>query len=135
MPVSPGKGILDRGGQGGSVTGEHFTGAGRAGPEVAEPENGHYYPSCLCMSGSPHATNASRGWASPEGAHAGGILRRDAGHDGAAWGRAMPWPARASPPAASSRKWLAEASTTSVVAGQVEPGQVAPPAVGSGDDG
>ena len=38
----PGKGILDRGAQGG-VTGEHFPGAGRASPEAAEPENGHCY--------------------------------------------------------------------------------------------
>src|SRR5580700_2083373 len=69
----PGKGILDRGAQGG-VTGEHFPGAGRASPEAAEPENGHCYPSRWCMSGSPARYEGLQRWASPEGAHLGGIF-------------------------------------------------------------
>jgi hypothetical protein len=100
----PGKGILDRGGRGGvpsehvpgvgraGVPSEHVPGVGRAGLEAAEPENGHSYPSCRCMSDHPHAMNPSQGWASPEGAHAGGIFWRGGGHDGAGGG--APCPAR-----------------------------------------
>ena len=88
------------GGQGG-VTGEHLPGA--AGPVLKRPSL--RIATAIPPGGArlvhPHATNPLREWPSPEGAHAGGIFRRGGGHDGAARGRAMPWPARAGTPSVS----------------------------------